>query len=208
MINKRLPIVPVIITSICTLVFILQCVFHDQLETILGMFEGAVPLQSLSSIQDIFIGNDRNWLFNTNVYRIFTSAFIHFGILHFVCNMMALWGIAGYLENAIGWKKVTIIYFYGILGSSLFINFFGGDNHLHGGASGAIWALMVATLIYKYENRGDMLYITRYFVYNLLLTLFVPGISWQGHIGGALIALCVTPGMLKCKEAYWWGGVL
>ena len=79
---------------------------------------------------------------------------------------------------------------------------------MHGGASGAIWALMTATIIYKIENREDYSDIIRCFIFNLIFTFSVTGISWQGHIGGGLFGLMVMYGMLKCKEVHWWGGEL
>ena len=52
------------------------------------------------------------------------------------------------LENQIGSAKYALIYAIATIGSALLINYAGG-NGIHAGASGAIWGLMTATLIYN-----------------------------------------------------------
>jgi membrane associated rhomboid family serine protease len=101
------------------------------------------------------------------------------------------------LENRLGALKYALIYAISILGSGLLINFAGGRGGIHAGASGAIWGLMTATLIYNLRNHLNPAYAPRGIVVNLIYS-FSAGVSWQGHIGGgiaglaAALALCIS----------------
>ena len=119
--------------------------------------------------------------------RIFVSAFLHYGIFHFVSNMICLIVFGLDLENRIGWWRYALIYLIGIIGSGLLINFAGGRG-AHAGASGAIWALMTATLVYNMRNNINPVYALRGIVINLVYS-FSAGVSWQGHIGGGVAGL-------------------
>ena len=54
---------------------------------------------------------------------------------------------------------------------------------LHAGASGAIWGLMTANLVYNLKYHINPIYALRGIVINLVYS-FSAGVSWQGHIGG------------------------
>ena len=119
--------------------------------------------------------------------RAFVSAVLHFGIYHFACNMICLVSYGFTLENRIGSGKYAVIYVAGILGSALLINFTGG-NGIHAGASGAIWGLMTATLVYNLRHGLNPAYALRGILLNLVYS-FSAGVSWQGHIGGGIAGL-------------------
>lgn len=128
--------------------------------------------------------------------RLIVSAFLHFGIYHFASNMICLVMYGFSLENRIGCSKYALIYALATLGGSLLINFAGG-NGIHAGASGAIWGLMTATLIYNLRNQINPTYALRGIIINLLYS-FSAGVSWQGHIGGGIAGLIAAS--LICKK--------
>lgn len=119
--------------------------------------------------------------------RLIVSAFLHFGFYHFASNMIGLVIYGFSLENRIGSLKYTAVYAISIIGSGLLINFAGGRG-IHAGASGAIWGLMTATLIYYIRNGMNPTYAMRGIVMNLVYS-FSAGVSWQGHIGGGIAGL-------------------
>ena len=135
---------------------------------------------------------------NGEYLRAFVSAFLHFGIYHFGSNMICLVLYGFSLENRIGPLKYAVVYILSIAGGSLLINFAGGRG-LHAGASGAIWGLMTATLVYNLRNKQNPFYALRGIVLNLVYS-FQAGVSWQAHIGGgaaglaAALALFCLPG--------------
>ena len=132
--------------------------------------------------------------------RLIVSAFLHFGFYHFASNMLCLVIYGFSLENRLGALKYALIYAISILGSGLLINFAGGRGGIHAGASGAIWGLMTATLIYNLRNPLNPAYALRGIVVNLLYS-FSAGVSWQGHIGGGLAGLVAALFLCKGNEA-------
>ena len=129
--------------------------------------------------------------------RLVVSAFLHFGFYHFASNMICLVLYGFDLENRLGSVKYALIYIIAVLGSGLLINFAGG-NGIHAGASGAIWGLMTATLIYNIRNDLNPVYALRGIVLNLFYS-FSSGVSWQGHIGGGIAGLIAA--LILCKKS-------
>lgn len=119
--------------------------------------------------------------------RLILSGFLHFNWIHFISNMYApiIYGFV--FENRIGSWRYLLIYIVSLLGSSLVINFIGGMG-IHIGASGAIWGLMAANLVYCIYTRKKFLYLLYAILAvagNVIYT-FSYNVSWQGHLGGAL----------------------
>ncbi len=131
--------------------------------------------------------------------RLIASAFLHFDIYHLASNMFCLVMYGMSLERRIGSAKYGLIYAIGIIGSGLLINFAGGANGLHAGASGAVWALMTATLIYNLRNSINPAYALRGIIVNLLYS-FSAGVSWQGHIGGGIAGAIAAAMLCKSNE--------
>lgn len=132
-----------------------------------GMYEGAIK--------------------NGEYLRAIVSAFLHFGIYHFGSNMICLIIYGFTLEKQIGSIKFLVIYLVSIIGGSILIDYTGG-NGIHAGASGAIWGLMTATLIYNIKHNLNPAYALRGIIVNLLYS-FSANVSWQGHIGGGIAGL-------------------
>ena len=120
-------------------------------------------------------------------YRLVTSGFLHFGIIHLAFNMLLLFQLGQLLEPAIGRIRFLLLYIAALLGGSagaLLLQ----PNELHGGASGAVFGLMGAAFV-AMRNRGVNPFSTGLgttLLINLLLTFTIPGISIGGHIGGIL----------------------
>ena len=116
--------------------------------------------------------------------RLLLCPFLHTGLMHLACNMLCLVSFGLSMENYIGPLWYLLIYVCGILGSGVFIHFTGGNGR-HIGASGAIWALMTATLVMNLLNGQNPLYAFQGIALNLIYS-FTARVSWQGHIGGGI----------------------
>ena len=120
-------------------------------------------------------------------YRLVTSGFVHFGIIHVAFNMLLLFQLGQLLEPAIGRVRFGLLYFAALLGGSagaLLMQ----PNSLHGGASGAVFGLMGAAFV-GMRNRGVNPFssgLGATLMLNLVLTFAIPGISIGGHIGGII----------------------
>ena len=92
------------------------------------------------------------FLENGEWYRLVTSGFLHFGIIHLAFNMLLLFQLGQLLEPAIGRIRFGLLYFAALLGGSagaLLVQ----PNAFHGGASGAVFGLMGAAFV-GMRNRG------------------------------------------------------
>lgn len=128
-----------------------------------------------------------------DIVRMITSGFVHYGTLHLSCNMIALIYYGSRVEMNIGSLETAIVYLISLLGGSLFVNFLGVQG-FHAGASSAIWGLLMSYLWLRISYTDDWsdLIIC---VYYLALDCFyntLPGISWQGHLGGGVAGLLTT----------------
>ena len=64
------------------------------------------------------------------------------------------------------------------------ILWFTGDQVQTVGASGAIFGLMGGLLVMAVKVGGNVSQIGLLLLINLVITFTIPGISWQGHLGG------------------------
>jgi len=121
-------------------------------------------------------------------YRLVTSGFLHYGILHLAFNMYALWILGAMLEKTVGRVQLGVVYFVAMLGGSLGALIV-SPNALTVGASGAIFGLMGAVLALG-RSRGISIRQSPVFgilILNLLLTFGLSSfISVGGHIGGLI----------------------
>ena len=132
--------------------------------------------------------------FNHEWYRLITSGFLHFGILHIAMNMYLLFQLGKLLEPPLGRLRYGLLYFACLLGRSLGVLVLEGrSTGLHGGASEGEFGLMGAAAI-GMQRRGINIFQTGLgatLMINLLLTFTIPGISIGGHIGGIVMgAIC------------------
>lgn len=141
---------------------------------------------------------------NGEIYRLFTSMFLHAGIIHIFLNMYSLYIVGPKVEDFFGkWKYLLIYLISGISGSLLAVAL-NTDSIISVGASGAIFGLFGALLYFGYNYRGYIGAIVRsqilpIVVYNLLMGFFIPGIDMYGHIGG-LIGGFIMANMLGTIE--------
>lgn len=136
------------------------------------------------------------------VWRMFTSMFLHFGAAHIFMNMMALYNIGYFLESYIGTKKYILTYVLGGLCGNLFvlgIDLLTGSSAYGAGASGAIFAVLGAILCIALKDKRSGLSVPNLIssvIFALLPGFVIPGISWSAHlgglIGGFLIALIMV----------------
>jgi membrane associated rhomboid family serine protease len=70
------------------------------------------------------------------------------------------------------------------------------------GASGAIFGLMGALAVVALKVHGQVQTIAVWIGLNLLFTFTVPGISWQGHIGGLVGGIVLGVAMVYAPRAH------
>jgi membrane associated rhomboid family serine protease len=125
-------------------------------------------------------------------YRLFTSMFLHFGLLHIAFNMWALLVIGTPLEQMLGRLRFLVLYVLAGLGGSLlsFIN--GPVDEFAAGASGAIFGLFGAFYVIGRRRGLDTAPIVGLIAINLVFSFTFSGIDWRGHVGGLVVGAAVA----------------
>ena len=134
-------------------------------------------------------------------YRLVTSGFLHFGIIHIGLNMFFLYVLGPMLEPALGRVRFVLLYIASLLGGSLGVVLL-DKGGISAGASGAMFGLMAAAAVGQWRRGINPMTtgIGATFLLNLVITFAIPGISIGGHIGGAVAgAICgavmLAPGL-------------
>jgi len=138
-------------------------------------------------------------------WRLSTAMFLHFGAVHLLLNMWALWDVGRLVEQVLGSRWFVLLYLAsGTIGNllSLVVQ---GNQAVSGGASGAVFSLYGALLVFLLRERhqveaGEFRSLFAAASVFTLLTLgmgfVIPGIDNAAHIGGlvcgALLALVLA----------------
>lgn len=125
-------------------------------------------------------------------YRLATSAFLHYGVVHLLLNMWALYVVGPSLEIVLGRLRFGALYALSALGGSVIVYLFAPLNAATAGASGAVFGLFGATFVVGRRLRVDVGWAAAVIVINLAFSFSIPNISWQGHVGGLLTGTLVA----------------
>jgi rhomboid protease GluP len=134
---------------------------------------------------DLNIRHTHEW------WRIIACAFLHLGFFHIGLNMYALYVLGPMLEAMWGSARLLLLYFVSAISGSCLVIWWGSNVV---GASGAICGLLGSLGVWVMLNRDHLppelaAGLTRMVTINILILggiSFMSGISWQGHLGGAL----------------------
>jgi membrane associated rhomboid family serine protease len=130
-------------------------------------------------------------------YRLVTSAFLHYGAMHLLFNMWALYVVGPPLETWLGRLRYGALYALSALGGSVLAYLLSPVNAATAGASGAVFGLFGAMFVVARRLSLDIRGIAAVIVINLVFTFVFPlissqQISWQGHIGGLVVGSAVA----------------
>ncbi len=134
------------------------------------------------------------------VYRLFTSPFLHLGFTHIGLNMLSLVVIGIPVEAALGRLRYLALYAAAALGGSVVYYLVAPPNSLAVGASGAIFGVFGAYFVVArwrgLQSRG----IAGLIAINLVYGFVVPNIGWQAHIGGLVIGVALALGFVAAER--------
>jgi membrane associated rhomboid family serine protease len=123
---------------------------------------------------------------NGQIWRLFTSTFLHFNFIHIAGNMGCLFYWGSVTERALGSRLFLLVYLLcGLLASltSVVTN----PQVVSGGASGSIAGLLGVMCVMWF--RGDARVATKDVLGNLAINAllsFVAGVDWVAHVGGLI----------------------
>ena len=153
---------------------------------------------TIAGNREFDLGLSKFYIDNGEYYRIISSGFLHFSVLHVGMNMFLLWQLGQLLESAMGRVRFTSLYFICMIGGAIGALIL-EPNALTGGASGAVFGLMAAAAVGLHQ-RGVNPFRTGIgttLILNLVITFAIPDISIGGHLGGALTGAALGYVMLK-----------
>ena len=133
-------------------------------------------------------------------YRLFTAMFMHYGVIHLLMNMWALWILGRTLEAMFGPARFLAIYLVCGLGGDVAAYLFQPQG-LTAGASGAIFGLFAVLFVALRRLRLSTSAVLPVIVINLIFTISVPGISISGHLGGLVTGALVGAGVAYAPRA-------
>jgi membrane associated rhomboid family serine protease len=134
-------------------------------------------------------------------YRLFTSIFLHYGLVHLLLNMWALWMLGRQLEGVLGPLRFLAIYLVSGLGGSVACYLFAPLDHTVG-ASGAIYGLFAAYFLVLRRLGRDVTAVIPVIIINVLFTLRVDGISIAGHFGGLVTGAALAAAMVYAPREH------
>lgn len=136
---------------------------------------------------------------NGEWWRLVTSMFVHFGIIHLGLNMWCLWDLGRAAETLLGRFSYLLAYFVsGIFGSIASV--YWHPMGVGAGASGAIFGMagVLVSFVYLKKtpahpqiNKKMLSSLGTFIFYNLVIGASIPGISNAAHIGGLVMGLAV-----------------
>jgi membrane associated rhomboid family serine protease len=160
---------------------------------------GATPLHIWGAVIGLARASDTGPVIGVatgEYWRLFTAMFLHFGVIHLLLNMWALWILGQYLERTLGPARFLALYLISGLGGSVAAYVF-QPGALTAGASGAIFGMFAALFVINRKLGRDNRSVIFLIVINLSMVLFIPNISLAGHVGGLL-----TGGLVALGFAY------
>lgn len=175
---KAHPTITYAIIGINVMVLILQFIFPQV--TVFGIYN---PL---------YVEYTGQW------YRMLTSGFLHSpdNISHLLLNMFTLYLFGQALEPLMGKRKFLATYLLSIIGGSVAVHLLasvlGGMEVSTLGASGGVFGLFGAFFALSRARQQSTSSIVILVAINFAFGFFMPGISWEAHLGGLVTGALVA----------------
>ncbi len=143
---------------------------------------GVTELHVDFALHGAFVHEDGEW------WRLVSSAFLHYGLLHMAMNVFILVLLGRMLEPAIGPWRMLLLYGVSLTGGALGALLV-EPNAFTAGASGAVFGLAGAVVIAerasgrRWQDSGILMFL----VINIVFSLLIPRVSIGGHLGGMIV---------------------
>lgn len=214
--HGKIPFITVSLIVMCVVVFLYQLGIPPEFQKAFVYFYGAVPA-------DIFSGDGGktdNGFATSGAMGLFTSMFLHGGIMHLLGNMVYLWIFGDNVEIAMGRVRFVIFYILTGLVAALTHAYFDPTSQIPMvGASGAISGLLGAYLMLYPKANVKMLFIFGLFWRMIYVPAFVVltlwfliqfvgvagkqeggGVAFLAHIGGFVAGMLLVKLFIRKDE--------
>ncbi|GAA0984740.1 hypothetical protein GCM10009555_059030 [Acrocarpospora macrocephala] len=168
-------------------------VVRDGFDLAAVFYDGVSPLHEWGELNGPAIQDGAYW-------RLLTSMFLHYGVLHLLANLLLLWLAARRLEPLAGSGTVLTVYLLSGLGAAVAVYYFDPEV-LTAGASGAVFGLIAALLVVSLRARANTTLPLVLLGVGLVATFAVPGMSIAAHAGGLLVGTVLALGFGRARLA-------
>ncbi|SDO58308.1 Membrane associated serine protease, rhomboid family [Nakamurella panacisegetis] len=135
------------------------------------------------------------------VWRLFTSGFLHASVIHIALNMLSLYFVGVALEGLLGRGRFVTVYVLSLLGGSACAMLLSSPLAFGVGASGAIFGVLGGLVVVFKRYRFDLRQLILVLAINIYASFQISGVSWEAHLGGLVVGLAVTAAMVYPKPA-------
>ena len=133
-------------------------------------------------------GQVNELVFRGYLWQLFTSLFIHVNILHIGGNMLVLFVFGLRAEDLFSLPQYMAAYFISGLAGNILTLFLGaiffGPGLVSAGASGAIFGMLGADMVYLRKRVNQSIIGALLFAFVILLITLGPDVNWLAHLGG------------------------
>lgn len=170
---------------------------HVASEYLAGGANDQVGARALAQIRGTLGALDRNHVVLLDEWwRLLSYCFVHGGLLHLALNMYFLFSLGPLVESMWGSVRYMIVYLVSGLGGGVAVVLSDAGAV---GASGALCGILTSMGVWVYLNRIHLGELSTHWLRaigtNLILIAvisFLPGISFAGHLGGALAGAVIA----------------
>jgi len=147
--------------------------------------------------------------FNINVlhgeyWQLLTSIFVHVDITHLALNMLFLIIFGFRAEELFKTEEYFFVYMLSGLSGSLLTLFLMPISTLSAGASGAIFGMYGAGIIYMRKTFGQSIVGALLYAFMLLMLSTGAGVNIVAHFGGLAAGLIVGYALAKSRRDVFW----
>ena len=183
--------------------------------TLLGLNIFAYIAESVLSGNPIYLnpyvlaimGQQNKLVFSGWWWQLFTSMFVHANIMHITMNMFFLWLLGIQYERIFGGDSLLYTYILSGLAGNILTLFLLPPWIVSVGASGAIFGIFGALILFNARVTGNIKY---YLLYGLLIFLVnstVSGVNVFAHLGGMVVGMLIGDYYGKHVASYFRRGV-
>lgn len=149
------------------------------------------------------LGQYNDFVMSGGWWQLFTAMFVHVHLFHLLGNMLFLLIFGARGEELFSEKEFFFIYFAGGLSGNL-LTLLMGPSTVSAGASGAIFGMFGACVIYLGQRRGQSIMGALIFSFYLLILSAGVRVNVFAHFGGLVAGLAIGYTLAKSRKLAKW----
>ncbi len=174
------------VNVVVAVVGLVMIAFADGLDATGAMVDGISRLHEWGEMDGRAVDDGEAW-------RLGSSMFVHYGLLHLAVNMLML-GLAGWkLEPLLGSRRFLVTYLLSGFGAAVATYLFSHDA-LTAGASGATFGTFAALFVVALRLGLSKVLPAVLVVVGVVATFAIPGMAIAAHVAGLLVGAVVAAG--------------